>query len=191
MSRRRGLMATANRPLFELTNTTVTRGQSFSSGVSPFKSNEPCTILIDFTNTENPTTTPADRWKLLRCYDEALNKYPVMAGKATATTAYFTAWFYKAANDPAEMVIGANPEPHRHRLLFVHDANSNSATIMYKADNETISTIILSSTYSNSDAILTFGGPANGGHSLPAGTINLAQVWDRVLSTEEINAFFA
>jgi hypothetical protein len=190
LRRRRALMgAQKSRPLYELKNQTVTRGQQYSSLVAPFAKDKACTILFDFTNTENPTSTPADRWKPIMCYDAGASLYALMIGKASSTSSNFIAWFFIPSSGDAVAVYPSSPTAGRHRIAITHNANSNSATLKYKEDNGSVVTVNLSSTYQDSNAILNFGGAANGGHSLPAGTINLAQVWDRILTADEINTF--
>lgn len=196
MSRRRALMAAQNSGnglLFERRNLVVATGDQIVTGVKPFIAGRSITILVDFLNTVNPTTTddPASKWKLIRMYSSALSKHTLTIGKTDETTAFFKFWWYEALTAGTVMGNTYTAANHRNRIAFTHEAGSNDAVCRATYGTLNPVTYTRTKTFAADDTELTFGGPANSVNSLPAGTFNLIQVWDRILSADEINAFFA
>lgn len=197
MSRRRELMAALTGGnsdlLYERRNLAVETGAQIDTGVKPFTVGQSITILIDFTNTENPTGegAVASKWKLIRIYSVALSLYTLVLGKTDRASSALKFWFYEALSAGMTMDNNLLSNLTRKRVAITHEAGSNTAYIKYKmGESGTLRSYSRTKTFTADDTVLTFGGPAEGDHALPAGTFDLIQVWGKVLTDDEINSFF-
>ena len=188
-SRRRTLlkMASAEPPppsdlLYSLYNQAVSAGDYFSTGVQAFAADVSVTILLDFTLTSRPTSGNAANYRLI------YNGTPFQWGtrNTTATDLYYY-WFNTAGyiNAGVTTTDGA-----RYRICVTHSANSGTVYVKTKKNTGTLQSKSKSATFSASATTLSFGNP-NSTNGLPNGTINSAKVYNRVLTSDEINAFFA
>ena len=179
--------------LYELKNETVTAGAVIATGIKPFVAGRACTILVDFTNTTNPTTSGAvaSVWKLLVAYSTARSLYMLLFGKSKNSGSYQKGGFQESLSS-AEAFSSSNPSAGRHRVAFTHEADSASATFKYRKGTGTIVSYTRTKDSFIADSTNLFiGGGVDNEASLPDGTIRLAQVWDCVLSDAEINAFLS
>ena len=149
------------------------------------------TIMLDFTNTGNPTSGIASIWKAIEMWSATINAESLCIGKAYANdTLQKIAWYAHAVHGLS--ITGSSTAPARHRYCITHDANSKTATLYYKRNNDTVQTVTVTTTnFVTTQASVKFGANANDQTSLPAGTVNNAKIYNRVLSQSEIDAFFA
>lgn len=198
MNRRRALMGVQdNKPklLFEVKNQTVTSGTRIITDVAAYKSGRSTTILLDFTNTSNPTTADAvgSTWKALGLYDTPNSRWTLNVGKSKKDGTYqkyvFSGTF---SNSWSANMNASNPTAGRHRYVITHEADSPTSILRYLKGTGTPYTYTdTRAQFYASSGGLTFGVSVDNANSLPNGTISLAQVWDGILSDDEINAFFA
>ena len=197
MSRRRALIAAQDsgpKLLFELKNETVTSGTRITTGVAPYKSGQSITILFDFTNTANPTAdgAVASKWLAFYSYDSPNSRYAFNVGKSKRDATYLKFVTQGVMSSDWSVILnGSNPSVGRQRFAFTHEADSPSATLRHlKGTGTAASYTITRPSYVAAPGYLYFGAGENEVGSLPNGTINLAQVWDGVLSDDVIDAFF-
>ncbi len=197
MNRRRALMAQSKGPklLYELKNETVTTGMRFLTEVCPYVTGKGLTLLFDFKNTANPSTsnTAASLWYPFYIYNNDTSNYSFLVGKTKVSGTYqkFVAQGDFASSWGQTMASASSPSAKRHRYVVTHDINSPTVRLQYRGGTGSVLTYTITrpSFVPAPTGKVSFGGVEDGTHSLPAGTINLAQIWDGVLSDDEINDF--
>lgn len=174
--------------LFHLAGESVSTGDRLDTNIEPFTADAACTIMLDFTTTANPSSGNASTWRALVSYNTSHSIYNLMVGKRSSGQSF---WFTDGTTTYAD-IPSATPTAGRHRYLFTHEAGSTTATLYYKRDNGTLQTVTRTkTTFTASTGKLFIGGTPSTAYALPAGTINLAQVWGRILTADEIDQFFA
>ena len=192
MNRRRALMAQSKKPsdiLFELNNRSVSTGEYVDTNVKPFLSDVDCTILLDIQINANPTSSGAvaSTTQLLRVYDTSIDELSFAIGKQSRSySTYSKKWMSLAWSG----LTNSTPAVGRKRFAITHKANKVVVTIVYKMDDGSVYSWASDRNWHSIDDTLTLGGGSNIESSLPASTINLVRVYNRVLTTEEINDFF-
>lgn len=176
-------------------NITIITGTRIASDIKPYLPGKSCTILFDFNNTANPQTSgaAASTWSPIYLYNSEKENFAIRVGKSKYDATYQKYVMQGSFSSSWSAQFNQSyPTAGRHRYAITHEANSPSVTFRYLRGTGTpIVATITRSSFVPSENYLSFGGPADGTNSLPAGTVNLAQVWDSVLSDDEINAFFA
>lgn len=190
--RRREMILTAGEPvgplLYSLENRTVVDGEVIDTGVAPLRAGENMTILFDMTVTKNPTSKEESCYYFLlfvnsRTYFSV--RKPGQWNNQIRTVAFNTS---DDDNNCQIMTTAAG----RKRIVITHEANTNQVTAIGKqnAGTATVKTVIGRDAFSPTTETLKIGAPGTR-QGLPPGTINLAQVYNTILSQEEIDAFLA
>ena len=176
--------------LYSLENRTVEDGEVIDTGVAPLRAGENMTILFDMTITRNPTNTAqAYRYVLFRI--ESSTRFDVY--KPSQWNANIRARFCGSGDTDGTGNI-ASSATGRKRIVVTHEANSDHIVAIGKNGDNPSTTKTISRASSgwtpSSNETLHFGWTGTG-FGLPPGTIHLAQVYNTILSQEEIDAFLA
>ena len=83
---------------------------------------------------------------------------------------------------------GKTRTPYRLRFVITHTKNSGVIAIAYRFNNESKQTGSITKTFSTSTNSLRFGQETNT-RRLPTGTLNHIVIYNRVLSSDEIDEF--
>lgn len=177
-----------NHLLYSLANYSVSEGDHFSTGVAPWTAGLSTTILMDITTLSNPSANdnPARVYKLLACWDSSANRWALSFGK---TSQYVSDQRFNWMGTQTTLT-GSKTAAGRHRICVTHQANSNTITISYKYNNESIKTMQSTVTFVSTTTNMAAGLGGSGGGSLPAGTINQFRIYDEIISDDDINSFF-
>lgn len=186
MDRRRALMGAQGESgdthlLYSLYNY-VFNMEYISTGVEALSSDISVTILLDINITSNPTSGNGSTTKLIRC-GTGFN-----LGKKSGYDTYYqiqtmTTW------SGSNVGITTTSSEGRKRFAITHEAGSNDFYIKAKMGTDQPTQTIKTATFVPRTNILFFG--AATADLLTTGTINKAEVYDRILSQEELDAFFA
>lgn len=180
--------------LFSIENRTVTAGQRIETGVYPLKADFNLTILFDMTLSANPTQSGAvaSVWKLIRVYNDGISGEGIKIGKRSASNQNAQIWWMTTASTGAGVSNIRIDGAYRNRIAVTHEAGSDTLKVSWRKGTETRRDYTVTNTFvASSTNQLYFGQGTNGTSSLPPGTIKSAKVYDRILTAEEINAFFA
>ena len=190
MRRRRALMGAKEKitPIYSLYNHAVTAGNRITTGKAIFAEDVSTTVLFDFDMTSNPTTGYGRVWILMIVWHSGINANALSIQK-TAAAAVTLSGYYMSSN--ATSLTSSKTSAGRHRISVTHEANSNTIYVKYKYGTGTTYSYTITGTYSATTGKLNFGRVENGDNSLPSGTINKAEVYDVVLDSATIDAFFA
>lgn len=175
-----------NHLVYSLYNHTVETGNQIATEYKPLQADAAVTILFDMTTTANPTSGAGRLWKLIYCYNNSISGRGLFIGKKSATNQAMTNWWVGVEAGMTSSLTSVG----RQRIVITHEPSSDDLIVKYKKDNGTLRSYTFTQTFVAADNILYFGGTANNDHSLPAGTINKAEVYDVVLDSAAINAFF-
>ena len=194
LMRRREMILQSGTPegplLYSLENRTVVDGEIIDTGVAPLRAGENMTILFDMTITRNPTNT-AQAYQYVLFRIESSTRFGVY--KPSQWNSNILARFCGSTDNDGTGKI-ASSAAGRKRIVVTHEANSDHIVAIGKNgdDSSTTKTISMASTSwtPSSNETLHFGWTGTG-TGLPPGTINLAQVYNTILSQEEIDAFLA
>lgn len=176
--------------LYSLYNYTAAAGTSIDTGVAPFKQGMNCTIVCDITTNANPTTSGAagSIYKLFRVLNAAEDNVEIAVGKAARGNNYITAYW---------MGVGSNygsrtAQAQRKRFVVTHAADSNDVSIYNRLGSAAVGTKNLTQPFIASTNNL-FIGSSNTAvtQQLPSSTINKFEVYNRLWTQAEIDAFFA
>ena len=191
MQRRREMMKkTAGEPhlVYSLFNRTVTTGEQIKTGVKPFEADTNITILFDMNVTANPTSGAASKFRFLTCYNSGISLDAFRFVKNSTGASYYSIYWMGQNFGTNDLEVSTG----RARIVVTHEAGSNTVKTYFKKDNGSIRTKNTAKTFTAATGnVLYLGGTANGQASLPAGVINSVKVYDIILTSDEINAFFA
>lgn len=187
MSRRRALMGPqgGDAPIYELTNHSVAMGDVIDTGVVFLASDFSGTVLLDIDIETNHVDVQDDRaYKLLSVIQGTTNK--LYLGKAAkASTTYNLSLYAAGSSGSIGIAVGID----RYKIVLTHNAASNDFYVYAKKGSGTVVNTTVTNTFSASSATLTLG--RNESYSrLPKSTVYLCKVYNRVLSSAEIDAFF-
>lgn len=184
MQRRRALMVKSVDPtlLYSLEKysfTDISKGIPFS-----FLANgHSRTLVIDIQIDQNPTSSNGSQYKFARSWgSNGSVDFSIGKNYASSSTIRFV------AVGKAVELSGTTASPGRKRILLSHEADANVVRIYAKMDSGNLLTSTLTGTYASSGSI-TIGGA--GGNMIKSGLINKYQIYDRILTQKEIDAFFA
>ena len=173
--------------VYELKNTSIQAGTTYNTEV-PFLSNGFAgTYLLDINVTVNVPTdsSPGSQYRPAKIFS---TRFDLGFGKPGATYGVLgTRWEGGSWENFANTSANGTG---RKRLAIIHEANSKSATFMYKdATTQVLSKTMTASAFTPVNTSLTLGG--NGAEALPTSIINSCRIYSRVLSQSEIDEFFA
>lgn len=191
LRRRRAAMSQKkqhNPLIYSLYNEAVAAGTRINTQICPWKSGESMTILLDFNMTTNPTSGYGRVWRLIQLWHAGINNNLISIGKKNASASIQTCYYMGVENG----MSGSSTSVGRHRYCITHEADSDTLNIQYRKDTGTKRSYSFTQTFSEAPGnYLYFGGATNGDNSLPPGTITKAEVYDVVLDSTAINAFFS
>ena len=190
MNRRRALIGAGteenNHLLFSLENQSVSEGDYFSSRTAIFAAGVTSTTLLDITTLSDPTSSSSSArlYKLLASWDSPANRWAFMLGKSTQ---YVNDQRFNWMGTQT-ILTGSKTAAGRHRICLKHQADSNTITVSYKYNNESIITMQSTITFISTTSSIVAG--AANGQGLPPGTINQFSIYDEIISDDDINSFF-
>ena len=159
---------------------------SIWTGVTPLKSDFNLTILLDYDVVTNQTSGAGRYWKPIYCYHSILGNIGGMTvGKSGANSTLMSVWWMGSS---AVAAGGTTVNAGRHRLALVHTAGSGELMMYYRKNTGTKYTFTYNETFTASPSNILYLGGSNG---LPGGTINKMEIYDTILDSATINAFFA
>lgn len=191
MKRRRALMmaqsaAPSADVLWSLSNHPVSAGDSIDTEIAPFVAGLSTTILLDYDQQDYTTTSNAPGSRVMYLFTTATGSSKLAVGKNGRTTSkMYHLWMSGSATE----IPNVDCQIGRKRIAVTHSADSGDITI-YAKTGDTLETVTVSGTFAASNLPLLIGGDATN-YTLLAGTITEARIYNRILSAEEINAFFA
>ena len=191
-SRRRGLMCMGGEPglLFRRKNIEMQTGECLDTGIEILQAGLSVTVLLDYTSTNNPTSSSAKGsiYKLLQMGTTR----EVCVGKYDRANSELMYWWMPSSNKDYTTMTGVTASAGRKRIAVTHAANSNGITIYAKMGDDTLYTFTCTKTFSATNAKLSVAYLAEETSTagVPNGTLNEISVYSRILSAEEIAAFF-
>ena len=146
------------------------------------------TLMFDIDVSENPTTSDADgsTYRLFRCWGSG-GTVNVAVGKMTRSASTINI-LYPGITTTTEAITGTTTATGRKRILLTHSANSDSITVYSKMGTGALKTQTFTGTYAPSGNIVVGGGTT---YSIKSGKVNRIALYDRIVSSNEINTFFA
>ena len=171
-----------------LYNHAVAAGDYIWTGISPLKSDFNLTMLLDYNITTNPTSGTGRLWKIIFSYHNSLGRGGLTIGKKSSTSSIQSVWWMNATEQNAS---GTKTTAGRHRIALVHSAGSNTLTMYYRYGTENKLTFTYSDTFSADACTLYLGATAGTDYMLPAGTVTKMEIYDTILDSATINAFFS
>ena len=170
-------------PVFSVYNRSVTAGTLIVSNIVPFVSGYTMSCFLDFDVITNPTTGYGRLYKLIACYP--YKRFTV--GKDSGNYLYLSFdWQQVRHNEQS-----TKSTPGRKRIAVFHEADSNLITFKYKDDNGDLITFQYTTTFVETTEYLKLGGSENTDHSLPPGTVNSFEVYDKIMDSDFVDNFFA
>ena len=194
LMRRRAMMAAASSGsdlLYSLSSYTAEAGTSIDTGVAPFCQGVACTIACDITTKANPTTSGAvgSEFKLFRVNDNNGTTIVLAVGKSYRSNNYINAWWMNAPSEYGYRTAKAE----RKRFVVTHAADSDSIVIYDKLGSAAVGTLNLEQAFVATNGNLFIGSQTGAAatQQLPSSVINRFEVFNRVWTQSEIDAFFA
>ena len=191
MDRRRALMGARRDTslLYHLENHATSAGDSINTGIfNTMAAGINLTVLFDMDMTMTQSGDGSACW-IIRVYNSNLDANALAIRKATSTAIKWWVLWQSSTSDYD--MAGTSTTSGRYRFCVTHEANSNTVTIMIKKDSGAILTFTITRQFYSAPNVMVFGHATQPQRGLPAGTINLAEIYNRILSSAEINAFFA
>lgn len=191
LMRRRGSLMAKNGGesdvVYELKNRAVAMGDVIDTGVVFWDEDFNGTILLDIYIATNHKDLQIDRAYRLISIESNSEGDRMYVGKTGRNETKLSVVLDSAAY---KVAISDSVGPGRFKIALTHPAASNSVTCYCQKDGGSILEATTSRTFSASSRNLTLGADETY-LKLPEGEIYLAQVYNRILSNGEINAFFA
>ena len=195
MQRRREMMLAASAPqsdlLYSLYNETVQTGDTIETGIAVLQQGRSVSIVLDFNQTiSNPTTNGANAsiYKLLDVTSGGLRVLTI--GKYSRSNSTVQIWWYSTANNNYTLVTSSTCSAGRKRFVITHAADSDDITLYSRMATSARQTQTLTKTFVATNSTLRLG-VGDTTQTLPGGVINKLEVYNRILTTDEINAVFA
>ena len=163
--------------------------ESIDTGIALLSENRAFSLAMDITLDTNPTATGANGAKVRfwSVNDSSNNNIAFTYGKASETTAaYLLNIMGQYATNAGAASTG------RKRFVITHAANSNAVTVKFRDKEATTTTskTATATTFTTSDKTLNIGNVSwKTTYMLPKGTIAKAYVYDKVLTSAQINSF--
>ena len=151
MDRRRALMGKSGdeeKILYSLENSTVSEGTCLNTQVKLFDKKQSFTILVNFQNTTNPSTSgaTASAWMLVGCYDTPNSRWSFAVYKVAynKSNMKLCAMEQKSAGTS---ISGSNPSVGTHRYALTYDHTTQVITVKNRKGTGTIYTTTRSCPY--------------------------------------------
>ncbi len=179
--------------IYSLYDHPVAEGDIILTDVTPFATD--MTILFDMTITANPTNTSSSAYRyILIEVGSASNGLNVWKSSQWSNVIN-AVWFGKGNGYGSDDATIGKSAAGRKRIVITRAANAQGISGALRAigkmnDSAPVEKTITSSNAINVSEILQFGDSATGRH-LPPGTITKIEVYNTILSDDEINAFLA
>lgn len=175
--------------LYSIENVAVATGDLISTDVNFLKADFNGTLLLDYSITSLPTSGNGSTLCIIGSWSSALNDWAIRIGKASGSNTALNGRWMGASNE--SMGFDALAANTRHKFAITHEANSATIVVRHKKGTGTIKTWTkTASSFTATSTNTLLGSQANGASSLCAGTVNSCTIYDRILSQEELNAFF-
>lgn len=185
--RRRAIMAGAaadHRLLVSVYNRSMSQGDTLvpDATVHPFAAGQATTIYMDFQIT---TSTPGTQFKFWQVYGDSHRHSAI--GRYSAGTTTLDAWFDATGSADFNPLSQIPIQIGRYRMIMVHKADSPTAKVWAKLDNNAIQTITISkSSYTPSDSLISIGaGIAPTTTGVPAGLLRSFEVFNYAMTDGE------
>lgn len=181
LRRRRSLMAKQGDPsvLWHISN--YDSGDPIDTKIKLMDTDRDFSIAYDINIDSNPSSGDSSAFRLVSLTNEAGTSFSLCYIKYSATSTSYS--FYFCGNHPSGGF--GSISTGRLRFVITHSAGSGSATIKIRIKSGSVSTSTQNATFAPTSKTLRIGG--NGTLRLPSGTLNKAVVYNRVLSSDEIN----
>ena len=176
--------------LYEASNVTVDKsGACIDTNIQLMSSDIDFTILFDGTQVNAIATGTSIR--VLFCATESSNWKGIFIGTNKTGVNYGMQWTnateWTLANE-----LTRNLSNTRIRIAYRHTAGSDEATIYVKVGSNEVKSHLFSSAFASNDSKLFIGGAsATTYESNWVGTISSAIVYNKALTSAEINSFFS
>ena len=167
--------------LWERHNITVTAGDYFDTGIKLLENDISWTVAFDMLIANFTTATAPN---LAYCGGTA--QFRVFRGGAGGQ--YKMLFKYKN-NEFRPSANNLNKTNTRYRFVVTHTSGANGIEAYCRRGTDSMESGTVTASFSQYTGNLFFGTSGAPTDTLPNGTINHAVVYNRVLSTEEINAF--
>ena len=188
LRRRRALMGASGKDtslVYNIENVSCEAGTSIDTGVKFLSSDFNGTVLLDINVTSNKSSGNGSEYRPVSMYNST--RFEISIGKASPGSGYLsTRWQGSSWAQFSNTTAAAG----RKRIAITHEANSKSVTFKYKDTGSVQTKTETSGTFTPVNRSLHIGAAA-GAQGLPASVINKAKIYSRILTTDEINAFFA
>ena len=192
LRRRRAAMAAKkeNHLVYGLYSQAIESGDYVDTGMSIWKSGQAVTVLLDFQQDVNPSGTNVygRNYRLLYFKNTPANKTCLSIGKKNQGDNRLSCFYMAVEHD----MTNTSTATGRQRICVTHEANSKTVNIKYKKANGTLYEFSYSETFTAApDDTFKLGASADSAYSLPPGTITKAEIYDTILDSAAIDAFFA
>lgn len=178
--------------LYSIENLQVTAGTQIlakTSNVSkfaPLAADKAMTILMDMDITAVASSGNGSKPLLFRIWDSPINKEGLAISKQNAGSSTFSTLWMGIRYGMSDVSTGVG----RKRFAVTHEANSDAVIVSVRVGTNTRKNVTFTRTFTAAPANWLYVG-GSGAEGLPEGTINSFKYYDRILSADEINAFFA
>ena len=195
MNRRRALMGAKSgiKLLYSLYNKSVTAGESIDTNLNIFDGQTDVTILIDYQNTSNPTSSSSDgrTCKLLwfqGIISAGTNGRVFNLGKYSGSSPSYSVWWFNENAASHTLDDGASAAS-RKRFAVRHNTNSGTITVWEKIGSNAIKTHTFTATFINQNRTLCIGHGTDTAQGLAPGTIHSCEVYNGILSDEDVTDY--
>ena len=174
--------------VFSISNRVVTAGEGIRTNMSMLTATRAMTVLLDMTIDSNPTSGAGSAYRFVMNYDSGIQKWGLWVGKDYASSTNLMLYWMGQSNGWGGTPVSAG----RIRLAITHDAGSDTVNAYFKKENGTKMTRTATKTFTaDGNNWMRFGSTSAVANGLPPGTIHSAKVYDKILPSAEIDAFFA
>ena len=186
--RRRSLIGSKSTDLlYSLYNYQFSK-ESINTGVPLLKAGLASTILLDIKLDTTPVSGIGSTTKLIYLYNNSLAANGLYVGRKLYQNT-INLWWMGSSDQASNIQFGK----YRFKIVITHAEDSNDVTMTIKKYTAppTSDTVTFSNTFTAAPINLLFFGGPSGADKLPTGTIYTAEVYNRVLTSTEINSFLA
>lgn len=178
--------------VYAIENKSVTNGDVIKTNVPMYGNDVPTTIVLDgtFGGMSGSAGVTNSLCKFLRVVSSSTFTFQI--GRYSRSHAYLSLWWQGTSNSDYVALTGTTTSSGRKRFVVTHDANSGTLTVYSKMGTNAINTQTSVKVFANGISLLTIGyGTPPSEQGVPNGTIAKAEIYDRIWTQAEIDAFFA